>query len=130
MVTRITPVVRFATKVPLKLVFVETLMLVVPVGAALGVTVVLPPKTTLVFGYVPRAWRGIACAGVTPSAPKVNASITISEKVLTSVCDFGLLFFFQIGIKRREGWCTVVSYLIRWQSWVDPKQKLVTLPQP
>jgi hypothetical protein len=47
-VTRTVPVVGFAASVPLKLVEVETLMLVVPVGAASGVTVVFAPNATMV----------------------------------------------------------------------------------
>ena len=49
-VIRTTPVVGLATKVPLKLLLVETLMLVVLVGATLGVTVVFAPTATVVFG--------------------------------------------------------------------------------
>jgi hypothetical protein len=41
LVMRTTPVVGLATNVPLKLLFVETLILVAPVGAASGVTIVL-----------------------------------------------------------------------------------------
>src|SRR5438445_8200582 len=43
-VTRTTPVAELPSNLPLKLVEVETLMLVVFVGAADGVTVVFPPS--------------------------------------------------------------------------------------
>jgi hypothetical protein len=49
-VTRTTPVVGFPSSVPLKLVDVETLMLVVLVGAASGVTVVSVLSRSDVFG--------------------------------------------------------------------------------
>jgi hypothetical protein len=45
-----TPVVGLAANVPLKLLLVETLMLVVLVGAASGVTVVSPLSETDVSG--------------------------------------------------------------------------------
>ena len=45
-----TPVVGLAANVPLKLLLVETLMLVVLAGVASGVTVVSPLSGTEVFG--------------------------------------------------------------------------------
>ena len=50
LVTRTTPVTGSTVKTPLKLLVVETLILVAPVGATSGVTVEFEPTTTVVFG--------------------------------------------------------------------------------
>ena len=56
---RTTPVTGSAVNKPLKFVFDETFIAVVLAGATLGVTrLLLPPRSSETFGYVPRVGRG------------------------------------------------------------------------